>query len=90
MPYPQLNRAVEKREVKEPVLSDLRESGAIEQDADIVMFLSREGAYNPDAEEPNKTKCAFAKHRGGETGWEYLTWLGEYTKFANWSGMRDD
>lgn len=86
----QLNRAVEKREVKEPVLSDLRESGAIEQDADIVMFLSREGAYNPDAEEPNKTKCAFAKHRGGETGWEYLTWLGEYTKFANWSGMRDD
>ena len=85
----QLNRSVEKRAVKEPVLSDLRESGAIEQDADMVLFLSREGAYNPDVEEPNKTKCAFAKHRGGETGYEYLTWLGEYTKFSNWSGSRE-
>ena len=86
----QLNRSVEKREKKEPMLSDLRESGAIEQDADIVMFLSREGAYNPEVEEPNKTKCNFAKHRGGEMGDEYLTWLGEYTKFSNWSGRRDD
>lgn len=86
----QLNRSVEKREIKEPVLSDLRESGAIEQDADMVMFLYREGAYNVEAEEPNKTKCIFAKHRNGETGYEYLTWLGQYTKFSNWSGQRDD
>ncbi len=85
----QLNRSVEKRDVKEPALSDLRESGSIEQDADMVMFLYREGYYNEEAEEPNKTKCIFAKHRNGETGYEYLTWLGEYTKFSNWSGNRE-
>ncbi len=85
----QLSRAVEKRESKEPMLSDLRESGAIEQDADMVMFLYREGAYDEAAEEPNRTKCIFAKHRNGETGYEYLTWLGEFTKFSNWSGSRE-
>ncbi len=85
----QLSRAVEKRESKEPMLSDLRESGAIEQDADMVMFLYREGAYNEASEEPNRTKCIFAKHRNGETGYEFLTWLGEYTKFSNWSGSRE-
>lgn len=85
----QLNRSVEKRDVKEPALSDLRESGSIEQDADMVMFLYREGYYNEEAEEPNKTKCIFAKHRNGETGYEHLTWLGEYTKFSNWSGNRE-
>lgn len=85
----QLSRAVEKRESKEPMLSDLRESGAIEQDADMVMFLYREGAYKEEAEEPNRTKCIFAKHRNGETGYEFLTWLGEYTKFSNWSGNRE-
>lgn len=85
----QLNRSVEKRDVKEPALSDLRESGSIEQDADMVLFLYREGYYNEDAEEPNKTKCIFAKHRNGETGAEFLTWLGEYTKFSNWSGSRE-
>ncbi len=85
----QLNRSVEKRDVKEPALSDLRESGSIEQDADMVMFLYREGYYNDEAEEPNKTKCIFAKHRNGETGYEFLTWLGEYTKFSNWSGSRE-
>lgn len=85
----QLNRSVEKRDVKEPVLSDLRESGSIEQDADMVMFLYREGAYNDEAEEPNKTKCIFAKHRNGEVGYDFLTWLGEYTKFSNWSGNRE-
>lgn len=85
----QLSRAVEKRDVKEPVLSDLRESGSIEQDADMVMFLYREGYYNENAEEPNRTKCIFAKHRNGETGYEYLTWLGEFTKFSNWSGDRE-
>ncbi len=85
----QLNRSVEKRDIKEPALSDLRESGSIEQDADMVMFLYREGYYNEEAEEPNKTKCIFAKHRNGETGYEFLTWLGEYTKFSNWSGNRE-
>ena len=86
----QLSRAVEKRETKEPVLSDLRESGAIEQDADMVMFLYREGYYDPETEEPNKVKVKFDKHRNGETGYEYLTWLGNYTKFVDWSGIRDD
>ncbi|MBO5955816.1 MAG: DnaB-like helicase C-terminal domain-containing protein, partial [Clostridia bacterium] len=85
----QLNRSVENREVKEPRLSDLRESGAIEQDADMVLFLYLEGAYNEAAEEPNRTQCIFAKHRNGETGHEFLTWLGEYTKFSNWSGSRE-
>lgn len=85
----QLNRSVESRESKEPVLSDLRESGSIEQDADMVIFLFREGYYKEDCEEPNKTKIKFEKHRNGEVGYEYLSWLGEYTKFANWSGMRD-
>lgn len=85
----QLNRSADKRDNKEPVLSDLRESGAIEQDADMVMFLYREGYYNPETEEPNKAKCIFAKHRNGEIGYEFLTWLGEYTKFSNWSGERE-
>lgn len=85
----QLNRGADKRENKEPVLSDLRESGAIEQDADMVMFLYREGYYNPETDEPNKSKCIFAKHRNGEIGYEHLTWLGEYTKFSNWSGERE-
>ena len=86
----QLSRAVEKRESKEPMLSDLRESGAIEQDADIVMFLYREGYYDEDAEEPNRTKVKFDKHRNGEVGSEYLTWLGEFTKFSDWSGEREN
>lgn len=81
----QLSRASDK-EKREPVLSDLRDSGAIEQDADVVMFLHREGYYHEDAEEPNKAKCNFAKHRNGEVGYDYLTWIGEYTMFADWSG----
>ena len=84
----QLSRSSDK-EKREPVLSDLRDSGAIEQDADVVMFLYREGYYKEDAEEPNKTKCNFAKHRNGEVGYEYLTWLGEYTSFSDWSGNRE-
>ncbi len=81
----QLSRASDK-EKREPLLSDLRDSGAIEQDADMVMFLHRDGYYHEDAEEPNKAKCNFAKHRNGEVGYEYLTWIGEYTMFADWSG----
>ncbi len=84
----QLSRSSDK-EKREPVLSDLRDSGAIEQDADVVMFIHREGYYKEDAEEPNRTKCNFAKHRNGEVGYEYLTWLGEYTSFSDWSGNRE-
>lgn len=84
----QLSRSSDK-EKREPILSDLRDSGAIEQDADVVMFIHREGYYKEDAEEPNKTKCNFAKHRNGEVGYEYLTWLGEYTSFSDWSGKRE-
>ena len=56
----------------------------------MVMFLYREGYYDPETEEPNKVKVKFDKHRNGETGYEYLTWLGNYTKFVDWSGIRDD
>ncbi len=80
----QLSRASDK-EKREPLLSDLRDSGAIEQDADMVMFLHRDGYYHEDAEEPNKAKCNFAKHRNGAVGYEYLTWIGEYTMFTDWS-----
>lgn len=86
----QLNRGVEHRESKEPILSDLRESGSIEQDADMVIFIYREGYYKPECDEPNKTKIKFEKHRNGEVGHEYLSWLGEYTKFSSWSGLRDE
>ncbi len=85
----QLNRDLEKRKEHKPMLSDLRESGSIEQDADIVMFLYKDSEYNEETENPNKVECIFAKHRNGETGTEYLTWLGEYTKFSNWSGSRE-
>lgn len=84
----QLSRSNDK-EKREPVLSDLRDSGSIEQDADIVVFLHREGYYKPDIEQPNKTKCNFAKYRQGETGDINLTWLGEYTSFSDWSGMSE-
>lgn len=84
----QLSRSNDK-EKREPVLSDLRDSGSIEQDADIVMFIHREGQYKPDIENPNKTKCNFAKYRNGEPGEVNLTWLGEYTSFSDWSGMSE-
>ena len=75
----QLSRAVEQRPDHRPMLSDLRESGAIEQDADIVMFLYRDDYYNEDSEKKN----IIAKHRGGSTGTVDLGWLGSYTKFVN-------
>ncbi len=78
----QLSRGPEGRTDKRPMLSDLRESGAIEQDADIVMFLYREGYYNKESENPNLAECIVAKNRHGETRTVELQWLPEYTTFA--------
>lgn len=86
----QLSRSAEKRDDKRPMLSDLRESGAIEQDADIVMFLYRDDYYNPDTEKKNIAEVILAKHRGGSTGTVELVWLGNYTKFANIEKYRDE
>lgn len=79
----QLSRAVEKRADRKPMLSDLRESGSIEQDADIVLFLDREDMYNPETENKNVADCIIAKHRQGETGTVQMGWNGQYTKFMN-------
>jgi replicative DNA helicase len=80
----QLSRSAEKRQDdKRPMLSDLRESGAIEQDADIVMFIYREDYYVPDTPLKNVAEIIFAKHRGGSTGTVKLRWLGNYTKFLD-------
>ena len=80
----QLSRAVEQRQDKRPMLSDLRESGAIEQDADIVMFLYRDEYYNnEETEKPNTCEVNIAKHRNGPTARVDLAWLGKYTKFAD-------
>lgn len=84
----QLSRAVETRPDHRPQLSDLRESGAIEQDADVVMFLYRDEYYNPDTtEKPNTCELIIAKQRNGPTGSLDLAWLGKYTKFANKSTL---
>ncbi len=79
----QLSRGPESRTDHRPMLSDLRESGAIEQDADIVMFLYRDDYYNPDSDKKNIAEVIIAKHRNGSTGTIYLKWFGQYTKFAN-------
>ena len=86
----QLSRAVEQRPDHRPMLSDLRESGAIEQDADIVMFLYRDDYYNPDSEKKDIAEVIIAKHRGGSTGTVELLWLGSYTKFVNLERRFDD
>ena len=79
----QLSRAPEQRPDHRPMLSDLRESGAIEQDADIVMFLYRDEYYNEDSDKKNIAEVILAKHRAGSTGTVELLWLGNYTKFVN-------
>ena len=79
----QLSRAVEQRPDHRPMLSDLRESGSIEQDADIVIFLYRDDYYNKDSEEKDISEVIIAKHRGGSVGTVKLLWMGNYTKFAN-------
>jgi len=79
----QLSRAVEQRADKRPMLSDLRESGAIEQDADVVLFLYRDDYYNKERENPNTAECIVAKNRHGATGTVQLHWLGQYTTFSS-------
>jgi replicative DNA helicase len=85
----QLSRSVEQRPDHRPMLSDLRESGAIEQDADIVMFLYRDDYYNENSEKKNIAEVILAKHRAGSTGTVELLWLGNYTKFANLDKYRE-
>jgi replicative DNA helicase len=79
----QLSRAVEARPDKRPLLSDLRESGQIEQDADLVMFIYRDEYYNRDSERPGEADVIIAKHRNGPVGDVVLTFLSRYPKFAN-------
>ena len=79
----QLSRAVEQRPDHRPMLSDLRESGAIEQDADVVMFLYRDDYYNKDSDKRNQAECIIAKNRRGETTTIPLQWLPEFTAFSS-------
>ena len=86
----QLNRAVESRQDKRPLLSDLRESGSIEQDADAVVALYREGYYVKEAENPNLAEALILKNRRGSTGTVYLNWLAEYTSFTSYEANREE
>jgi replicative DNA helicase len=79
----QLNRGVETRENKRPNLADLRDSGAIEQDADMVWFIYRDEVYNPETKHPSEAEIIISKNRGGETGTAKLSWRGEFTKFSD-------
>ena len=86
----QLSRANESRQDKRPQLSDLRESGAIEQDADVVIGLYRDGYYNKESENPNLAEAIILKNRKGQTGTVELSWLPEYTSFGSCEKRRED
>ena len=86
----QLNRAAEARQDKRPLLSDLRESGSIEQDADVVIGLYREGYNNRECENPNLAEAIVLKNRKGQTGTVNLTWVPEYTSFYSVEKYRGD
>jgi len=89
MALSQLSRAPELRSDHRPIMSDLRESGAIEQDADVVMMLYRDEYYHPDTEKKNIGEVIITKQRNGPTGTVELVWMGQFTKFLNMERYRE-